>query len=199
VGEGDQALLSKFHGGGLGGRAGIGKDGLAAAKKMQLDRLDVSGTGGAGNIAVFQVALTRLSEGAKNACRVALTDENPFEQSPPCLRHGGQGAHAKRESGIARGSHCARWVLGQARVSPARTRACPRHLSVRAACANVPGIQGVRQGCTRLRCQRKHCLPCHGPAVCPEFDTRLLGITAGMRGSREGSGAKAAKSTRVVR
>jgi hypothetical protein len=81
VGEGDQALLSEFRGGGLGGRAGIGKDGLAAAKKMQLDRLDVSGTGGAGNIAVFQVALTRLSEGAKNACRVALTDENPFEQS----------------------------------------------------------------------------------------------------------------------
>ena len=54
---------------------------LAAAKKMQLDLLDVSVDGDAGNIAVIQVALTCLSEGAKNACRVALTDENPFEQS----------------------------------------------------------------------------------------------------------------------
>jgi len=76
-----EALLSNFHGGGLRGGAGVGRDGSAAAKKMQLDRLDVSGTWGAGNIAVFQVALTRLSDGAKNACRVALMDENPFEQS----------------------------------------------------------------------------------------------------------------------
>ena len=86
------------------------------------------------------------------------------------------------------GTHIVRGgpVLGQARVFPALG-----HAHARARC--------VLQGCTRVRCQRKHCLPCHGPAVCPEFDTRLLGITAGMRGSREGSGAKAAKSTRVVR
>ena len=48
---------------------------METVKKMQLDSLDVSGTGGAGNIAVIQVAMTSLSEGAKNACKAALTDE----------------------------------------------------------------------------------------------------------------------------
>jgi hypothetical protein len=71
----------KFPGGEPGGGPGDEKDDLAAVRKMQLERLNVSGTGGAGNIAVIQVALTRLSEGAKNACNAALTEERSFEQS----------------------------------------------------------------------------------------------------------------------
>jgi len=71
----------KFHGSEPGGGSGDEKDDLAAVRKMPLERLNVSGTGGAGNIAVFQVALTRLSEGAKNACNAALTDAGTFEQS----------------------------------------------------------------------------------------------------------------------
>jgi hypothetical protein len=75
------------------------------------------------------------------------------------------------------------------------------------ASARVPGI-GARVCARTLRPQGLHesslstqALPavhfsCDGPAVFPEF---LLGITAGMRVSRKGSGAKAAKSTRVVR
>jgi hypothetical protein len=110
---------------------------------------------------------------------------------------------ALRAQGLHAQSHCAWWVLGHARVSPAHTlcvvarcwgkRTCSRHWGTRAR------VLCVRKGCTRVRCQRKHCLLCDGDAVCPEFDTRLLGITAGMRPSRKGSGAKAAKSTRVVR
>ncbi len=80
-----EAMLNKFdhkfHGGELGGGPDDEEDELAAVKKMQLDRLNVSGTGGAGNIAVIPVALTRLSEEAKNACNAALTDERSFEQS----------------------------------------------------------------------------------------------------------------------
>jgi hypothetical protein len=112
--------------------------------------------------------------------------------------------------GIARGSHCARWVLGHAHVSPARTRECPRHLFACAACANVPGI-GARARARALRTQGLHesslstqALPYDGAAVCPEIDTRLLGITAGMPGppglakpSRKGSGGKTAKSNRA--
>jgi hypothetical protein len=71
----------KFSGGEHGGGPGDEKDDLAAVRKMQLERLNVSGAGGAGNIAVIQVALTRLSEGAKNACNAALTEERSFEQS----------------------------------------------------------------------------------------------------------------------
>ena len=50
-------------------------------------------------------------------------------------------------------------------MSPARKRACPRHLFACVASANGPGIGArtracarcVRKGISRARCQRKHC------------------------------------------
>jgi hypothetical protein len=120
----------------------------------------------------------------------------------PCPRH--PFVRALRTQGLHAPSHCVWWVLGHARVSPAhtllvvgagaRSRVLGTGARARTRC--------VRKGCTRARCQRKHCLPCDDAAVCPEFDTRLLGIRVGMcmglsRPSRNGSGAKAAKSNRA--
>ena len=91
--------------------------------------------------------------------------------------------------------------------------------------ARVPGMHArVSPAPVCVRCVRKcsrhwgiargsHCgylesslssqaLPCDGAAVCPEIDTRQLGITAGMppltaNTRRQGSGGKAAKSNRA--